>query len=95
MIQPLSIEQLQMRFNLRSGRAACALMRRMKHVREGKRMWTTEGWVAEWLATRAIPSTDLPTKAVNFDPLRRLVVDEVVSLIGTLAEEGKIRVIAV
>ena len=87
---PVSLDQLRARLDLKSRRRAAALMRQMRHVRQGREMWTTEGWLAVWLAERSVGAAF--KRKATYDPLEEAVVERVVHLVGELAARGAIRV---
>lgn len=89
----VTLEDLRARFGLRSPRAAGALMRKMRHVREGSRVWTTEEWLAEWLAQKSV--VKIECQKTVYDPLEDCVVARVVHLVGELAKRGQISVKAI
>lgn len=91
--EPISVEMLRGRFSLKSNRGAAALMRRMRHVTTGGRLYTTEGWLAEWLAAEAVPAMNWPPKHVVYDPLDECVNSMVLKVIGHLADLGAIKVV--
>src|SRR5215471_12780304 len=91
--RPVGVEELRARFGLRSNRAARGLMRRMAHLSEGRQMWTTEEWLAEWTA-RAKCHGALYQPAQNLDPLEEAVVERVVRLVGELAARGTVKVVS-
>lgn len=89
---PIGIEALGARFG-RGSRFGAALMRQMRHVRMGRELFTTEEWLAEWLAAKSVPQTNWPK--ANLDPLEEAVCSRVIQLIGDLARRGVIEVKAV
>lgn len=89
----ISVEELARRFG-RSNRWAAALMRRMRHVgTQAHNMYTTEEWLAEWLAAKSVPQMNWPRS--NYDPLEDVVCSRVIQAIGDLAKAGRIQVVAV
>jgi len=82
---------MQARFALPSRRAAMALMRRMRHVQEGRELYVTEEWLAEWLIDRALPGLDQP-KAQSFNPLTAAVDDRAKTLLQRLVRNGELHV---
>lgn len=86
---PIDVECLGARFNLGS-RGGAALMRRMRHVRVGRALFTTEEWLAEWLAAEAVPQQNWPKQ--NLDPLEEAVNSRLIQLVGELARSGMIEV---
>ena len=89
-MQPVTVAQMAARFG-KSTRWAAAVMRRMRHVPGPTRsMFTTEQWLAEWVAMKAIPSQSWPGKSVTYDPLEEVVNSRVIQLVGALAGAGKI-----
>lgn len=90
--QPLSVEQLSGRFDL-GPRQAAAFMRRLRHVEVAGQWFTTEEWLAEWLAAESVPQGNWPKQ--NIDPLEEAVSSRVIQVIGELARAGQIKVVAV
>ena len=90
--RPIGIGELQARFRL-GPRTARALMRRMRHLVAGTRMWTTEAWLAEWCAAQAIPGSDWPAVNRDREPIDEDVVRRAVELVGMLADRGVVRVV--
>lgn len=90
----IGIEQMRQRFGL-GPRQARALMRRMRHVEDGGRIWTREAWLAEWMAANAIPGSDWPALDRDRDPMDEDVVQRAVELVGMLAERGAVKICAV
>lgn len=88
LLTPLMVRE---RFRLPSMRAARALMRSMRHVECARGLWTTEEWVAAWLAARALPGT-LPEKAPSYNPLEAAVVEQTVSVVRALVARGELMV---
>jgi hypothetical protein len=91
-IQPISVAELAKRFQ-RGTRWASARMRQMRHMKTGGQMFTTEEWLAEWLAAESIPQQNWPKQ--NLDPLEEAVCSRVIEVIGDLTRLGKIQVLAV
>ena len=91
-IQPISVLELAARFK-RGNRWAAALMRQMRHMKTGGQMFTTEEWLAEYLAAESIPQRNWPKQ--NLDPLEEAVCSRVIEVIGDLTRLGKIQVLAV
>ncbi len=93
-LQTISVEQFQARYFPSKGkRWARARMRKMRHVTEGSDIFTTEEWLAEWLAAAAIPQQNWPVH--NYDPLEEIVLSRVIQMLGALARTGAIKVEAV
>lgn len=90
--RPIGIGELRGRFGL-GPRTARALMRRMRHLVAGTRMWTTEAWLAEWCASQAIPGSDWPAVNRDREPVDEDVVRRAVELVGMLADRGVVRVV--
>lgn len=88
----LSVHDLAERFN-RGTRWAALRMRDMRHMSAGGEMFTTEEWLAEWLAAKSVPQANWPKQ--NLDPLEEAVCSRVISLVGDLARSGRIKVVAV
>lgn len=95
----ITVEQLAARFGRpmnvfgrQTGlRWAARRMRQMRHVETAGELFTTEEWLAEWLAAEAVPQVNWPKQ--NLDPLEEAVSSRVIQLIGELARSGKIRVV--
>jgi len=90
---PISVEQFGERFDL-GPRAAAGLIRKMRHVEQGKHLWTTEEWLAQWAAAKSVPAQNWPPDDVVYDPLEEAVISRVIAMIGRLAAEGTIKVVA-
>jgi len=75
-----------------NNRRTAALMREMRHVERNAECWTTEGWLAEWLAAEAVPAMKWPPKDPAYDPLEECVATRVISMVRKLAEAGAITV---
>ena len=90
--QPISVAELAARFK-RGNRWASSLMRQMRHMKTGGQMFTTEEWLAEYLAAESIPQRNWPKQ--NLDPLEEAVCSRVIEVIGDLTRLGKIQVLAV
>ena len=90
---PITLAQFQSRFfpSDKGTRRARWLMRQMRHVKARGEMWTTEQWVAAWLAEKEVRRMPAP-KAVNYDPLEEAVIERAVRLISDLAGRGVIKV---
>lgn len=88
--QPISVEELGRRFK-RGNRWAAARMREMRHSCVGGQLFTTEEWLAEWLAAESVPQTNWPKQ--NMDPLEEAVCSRVIQIMGELAKAGKIKVL--
>ncbi len=88
----LSVHDLAERFN-RGPRWAALRMREMRHMSAGGEMFTTEEWLAEWLAAKSVPQANWPKQ--NLDPLEEAVCSRVIALVGDLARAGRIKVVAV
>lgn len=86
---PIDVPALATRFAL-GNRAAAALMRKMRHVQVGRALFTTEEWLAEWLAAEAVPQQNWPKQ--NLDPLEEAVNSRVIQIVGELARRGCIEV---
>ncbi len=91
-IQPISVEQFAARFS-KGKRWARARMRRMRHVNDGSDMFTTEEWLAEWLAAESVPQQNWPVH--NYDPIEEVILSRAIQVIGALARTGAITVQAV
>ena len=73
--KPISVEELARRFK-RGNRWATARMREMRHSCVGGQLFTTEEWLAEWLAAESVPQTNWPKQ--NLDPLEEAVCSRVI-----------------
>lgn len=91
MTAPLSYRDLAKRFNIGTRRAR-HLLRRMNHLCDGRDMWTTEAWLAEWAASQAIPGRDWPQLNRDREPIDEDVVQRAIELIGMMADRGIIHV---
>lgn len=91
-VKPISVAELATRFG-QGTRWAAARMRKMRHMTTGGQMFTTEEWLAEWLAAESVPQQNWPKQ--NLDPLEEAVCSRVIEVIGDLTRMGKIRVEAV
>lgn len=87
---PITVPELAARFK-RGNRWAAAFMRRLRHVGHGAGMFTTEEWLAEYVAAESVPAANWPRS--NYDPLEEEVDSRVIQLIGKLAAAGKIKVV--
>lgn len=87
---PISARGLGARFG-RSVRWGTERMREMRHVRIGRELFTTEEWLAEFIAARSIPQTNWPP-STNMDPLEETVKSVALQVIGELARVGQIEV---
>lgn len=74
----ITAEQLRARLGLSSSNVARRVMREMRHKRRGRDCWTTEEWLAEWLANS--------TKALR-DPLAKQDMDPLEAVAKRLARE--------
>lgn len=92
--QPITVPELAARFK-RGHRWAAKVMRRMRHVgNTADNMFTTEEWLAVWLAAKSIPALNWPPPGEMLDPLEEAVQSRVLQLVGALARAGKISVVA-
>jgi hypothetical protein len=99
-VDVITVEQLAARFGYSTNamgrqegmRWAKGLMRKLRHVEESGQLFTTEEWLAEWLAAEAMPQQNWPQQ--NLDPLEEAVCSRVMQLLGSLAAQGKIKVTA-
>lgn len=89
-VKPITVPTLAKRFG-KSTRWAAKLMRRMRHV-PGREMFTTEEWLAEWLAAKSIPAQTWIDRSANLDPLDVFLMNKCVEMVGNLARAGKIEV---
>lgn len=92
-VRPISVDGLARRFG-KSNRWAAKLMRQMQHI-PGREPFTTEQWLAEWMAEKSIPRQSWINKSTNIDPLDDFMMRKVVEMIGTLARKGMIMCISV
>lgn len=92
MTRPVTVAELQRRFGLPTRRRAIALLKRLRHVRAGREWFTTEEWLAEWVAAEAVPAMDWPRPEQSVDPLEECVIGRVIQLVGELAARGAVRV---
>ena len=93
-VNPITVAQLAARFG-KSTRWAAAFMRRMRHFPGSARtMFTTEEWLAEWVAAKSLPALNWPPFGEQLDPLEEAVCSRAIQLVGELAARGKIRVLA-
>jgi hypothetical protein len=90
--QIIGVREMRERFAL-GPRRARALLRRMKHLCEGRDIWTTEQWLAEWCASQAVPGKDWPDFNRDREPIDEDVVQRAVELVGKLAERGAVRIV--
>jgi hypothetical protein len=74
----LNVDQVRVRLGLSSRNVARRVMREMRHKRRGRDVWTTEEWLAEWLADG--------TKAMR-DPLARQDMDPLEGAVKRMARE--------
>ena len=70
-------------------RAAQAWLRKLPHVRVGRRCFTTEAWLVMWMATD-VRNAPVPK---NYDPLEAAVVERAIWLMGELVRRGQIAVL--
>ena len=87
----LGLRELRERFGM-GPRRARGLMRRMRHLREGRDLFTTEAWLAEYVAAAALPGSHWPATDRDREPVDEDVVKRAVELIGVLAGRGQIKV---
>lgn len=91
-VKTITPEQLAERLDI-GLRSAYALIREMRHTTHGRQVWTTEEWLAEWLAAESVPSMNWPKPGQSYDPLEEVLVGRVVQMVGELAARGKIMVL--
>lgn len=89
-VRLLDVHDLAERFG-RGARWAAIRMREMRHTTIGSELFTTEEWLAEWLAAESVPQTNWPKQ--NLDPLEEAVCSRVIALVGDLARAGRIKVV--
>jgi len=89
-VKPITVPVLAKRFG-KTTRWAAKLMRRMRHV-PGRDPFTTEEWLAEWLAAKSIPQQSWIDKNAALDPLDSFMMNKVIEMVGNLARAGKIEV---
>jgi hypothetical protein len=95
---PVSLDEFCERFGLRtaSGRLARRrgrrLMGQFRTMRfEGGGLWTTEEWLVEGLAQRALPPLITARQSITLDPLRDEVLGMAVELLRDMAARGFVR----
>lgn len=86
--QLLSVADLAARFK-RGTRWAAARMAEMRHVVTGGRLFTTEEWLAEWLAAESVPQKNWPK--ANYDPLEEVVDSRAIQVIGAWFARGWVK----
>lgn len=97
----LSLDQFCERFGLitpsgrPSRRRGRRLMRGFRCLSSEAGLWTTEEWLMEGLAERALPPIVAGRKAITLDPLREEVLNMAVELLRDLAARGVVRVNAI
>jgi len=87
--KPLDAAQLAKLFPMPL-RAAQAWLRKLPHVRVGRRCFTTEAWLVTWMAA-SMRNAPVPK---NYDPLEGAVVERAIWLVGEMVRQGKITVLA-
>ena len=95
-VRPIGIAEMRGRFGL-GPRRARSLLRKMRHLREGRDLFTTEAWLAEYVAANAVQAAGpkWPDPKRDREPVDEDVVKRAVELIGALAGQGHIKVFAV
>lgn len=88
----ISAEQLARRFG-KGMRWAMMRLREMRHTTIGGEMFTTEEWLAEYVAAKTLPAANWPK--ANLDPLEEAVCSRVIQTLGELARLGRIQVVKV
>ncbi len=86
----LNAERLAARFG-KGRRWAAKRLRQMRHVEKGGDIWTTEEWLAEWLAAESVPQTNWPKQ--HLDPLEEAVCSRVIQIVGELTKKGHLCVV--
>lgn len=84
----IDAQELSRRFRGLSQVGANRLMRRLPHMRVGRHRYTTEPWLAGWMASQV----KHPPMVHGMEPLDRFVIEGVVRVIEKLVAEGKITV---
>lgn len=84
----VTVEQVRVRFGLRSRKAAFALVRKMRHVSQGREVWTTEEYLAEWLAANTLPQMNWPPNGMDIDPLELTAKTLAMQVIGEWTKRG-------
>lgn len=91
-LHPVTVPQLARRFGW-SNRRACAFMRQMRHGgRTARDMYTTEEWLAAYLAAESLPAQNWPPP--NYDPLELIVLERALALVEGLVRAGRVQVVA-
>jgi hypothetical protein len=80
--------ELAERFHLRLA-VARALLRELPHVQIGRRRFTTEAWLAQWMAAQM----KNPPPVICFDPLEQAVAERAAWLVGQMVDQGKLAVL--
>lgn len=95
-VQPIGLRGMRERFGL-GPRRARKLLLSMRHLSDGKDLWTTEAWLAEWLAARAVPGLGpaWPDPERTREPVDADVIARALELVGALAERGAVRICSV
>ena len=81
----IDADELGRRYGL-SPRAAAAWLRKLPHVRLGRRRFTSEAWLASWM----VANMKNPPRPTNCDPLRADAIEYGAWAIGELVRQGKI-----
>lgn len=89
--QMITVDELARRFG-KSRQWAGRFIRRIRHVKDGANVWTTEEWLAEWMAEKSIAPEVSRKMTLNLDPLDAFIMAKTVELVGNLARAGKLRV---
>lgn len=84
----LSVADLARRFG-KGTRWAARRMREMTHRRVGTELFTTEEWLAEWLAADAVRPKNWPPGRLA-ESSDAFVCERVIEVIGDLARRGLI-----
>lgn len=87
----IGVPELARRFG-KSTRWATKVIRRMRHLPCGKELFTTEEWLAEWLAARSIPQNGFMSGYSFMDPLEEFCMNKVIQMMGEMARKGLIEV---
>ena len=85
----VTLEDLRRRFGKPTVRSAKKLLRQMRHVQDGMALYTTEAWLAEFLAARAVPAVQ-PKKAPSYNPLEEAVISRAVALVREMVARGEL-----
>ena len=85
---PISASQLAQRFGL-TKREAQRWLRELPHVQKGRRRFTTEDWLAQWMAAHLKHAP----KVCGTSPLDSLVAERAAWCVAELVRQGKLAVL--